>query len=491
MPPSIPDVLAPLLQTLRSLRDRPHAPFYVPGHKCGHGVHPELAELLGEHVFRVDLPELPDLDNLFAPEGVIREAQELAAQTFGADRTWFLANGSTSGIEAMVLATCRPGDKLILPRNCHQSAIAALILSGVVPIFVTPELDPHWGIAHGVPPQRIAEALQQHPDAKAVMLVSPTYYGVCSDVKAIAHLTHQHNIPLLVDEAHGAHFAFHPDLPTPALTAGADVVVQSTHKTLGALTQSAMLHAQGDRVSPNRIQKALALVQSTSPSYLLLASLDAARLQMAESGFVLMERTLALAQMARDRLSSIPGLKVLDLPDLQLQDVVDSVFFDRTRLTVDIRELGLTGFEADEILHEEYKVTCELPGLHSLTFVLTLGTTETDIQQLINAFKTLLNQHHPSPSLSPFSPTPTPPHSPLALTPRDAFFADTNLIPVEQAPGHIAADLICPYPPGIPVLVPGEIVTEEAIAYLQGIQSAGGILTGSTDPTLEKFRVIQ
>lgn len=479
---------APLLQTLRELRDRPHAPFYVPGHKRGQGIHPALAELLGEQVFRVDLPELPELDNLFAPEGVIREAQSLAAQTFGADHTWFLANGSTSGVEAMVLATCRPGDKLILPRNCHQSAIAALILSGAVPVFVTPDVDPHWGIAHGVPPERIAEALQAHPDAKAVLLVSPTYYGVCSDVQAIAHLAHQHHIPLLVDEAHGAHFAFHPALPTPALAAGADLVVQSTHKTLGALTQAAMLHAKGERVSPERVQKALSLVQSTSPSYLLLASLDAARLQMAESGFALMEQTLALAQMARDRLSSIPNINVLDVPDLPLQEGSHLNPLDRTRLTVNVRDLGLTGFEADEILHEQHHVTCELPGLYTLTFVLTPGTTEPDIHQLIQALQALPSR--PSAALLPHSPAPLPP-CPLSLTPRDAFFADTELIPAGEAPGRITADLICPYPPGIPVLIPGEVVTEEAIAYLHQIQSSGGILTGSPDPTLAKLRVIR
>jgi len=480
---------APLLQTLRALRDRPHAPFYVPGHKRGQGAHPVLTELLGGQVFQVDLPELPELDNLFAPEGVIREAQELAAQTFGADRTWFLANGSTSGVEAMVLATCRPGDKLILPRNCHQSAIAALILAGVIPIFVTPDLDPDWGIAHGVSPDRIAAALQEHPDAKAVMLVSPTYYGVCCDVEAIAHLTHQHGIPLLVDEAHGAHFAFHPDLPPAALSCGADLVVQSTHKTLGALTQAAMLHGQGDRISPNRVQQALALVQSTSPSYLLLASLDAARLQMAESGKALMEQTLGLARDVRDRLSTIPGLQVLRFPNPRfLKETGDLNRFDLTRLTVDVRGLGFTGFEADERLHEQWHVTCELPGLHTLTFVLTHGTTEADIQRLTHALKTLASEQRPP---LPCSPAPPLPPTIPTLTPRDAFFADTALIPAIQAAGHLSADLICPYPPGIPVLIPGEVMTEEAIAYLHHIHTAGGILSGSTDPTLQQLRVIQ
>ncbi len=230
------------------------------------------------------MPELPELDNLFAPEGVILQAQQLSAEAFGADRTWFLANGSTSGVVAAILATCGPGDKIVLPRNVHQSAVSGLVLSGAIPIFITPEYDPTFDIAHSITPTAVSEALARHPDAKAVMMVYPTYYGVCGDIAAIAHIAHQHNIPLLVDEAHGPHFTFHPDLPISALAAGADLTVQSTHKVLSALTQAAMLHTQGMRVDNDRLSKALQLVQSTSPSYLLLASLDVARYQMATQG---------------------------------------------------------------------------------------------------------------------------------------------------------------------------------------------------------------
>ena len=302
----------PLLDALRECANKHHAPFYTPGHKRGQGISQRLADCFGSAVFKADLPELAELDNLFAPQGVIQEAQELAAAAFGAEHTWFLVNGSTCGIEAAILATCAPGDKIILPRNVHQSAIAALILSGAVPIFVTPEYDSVLDIAHSITPSSVATALKQHPDAKAVMMVYPTYYGVCGDVSAIAQLAHQHGIPLLVDEAHGPHFAFHPDLPNSAMAAGADLTVQSIHKVLGAMTQASMLHVQGSWIDTERLSQSLQLLQSTSPSYLLLASLDAARQQMALQGEQLMSHTLQLADIARIRISQIPGLSVLE-----------------------------------------------------------------------------------------------------------------------------------------------------------------------------------
>ncbi|MEO1147202.1 MAG: aminotransferase class I/II-fold pyridoxal phosphate-dependent enzyme [Cyanobacteria bacterium J06638_22] len=479
---------APLLNALQRLKSRYDAPFYVPGHKRGQGIHPNLKALLGDAVFRADVPELPQLDNLFAPERVIRDAQLLAAQTFGAEQTWFLANGSTSGVEAMVLATCRPSDKLILPRNVHQSAIAALILSGAMPIFLTPEVDPQLGIAHGVAVEQVATALGAHPDAKAVLLVSPTYYGVCSDVAAIAHLVHQHNIPLLVDEAHGAHLAFHPDLPTGALESGADLVVQSTHKVLSSLTQSAMLHSQGSRISPARVQAALTLVQSTSPSFLLLASLDAARQQMAESGFALMAQTVERAKQARDRLTQLPHLALLDRPTHPQPGFSD---LDPTRLTVDVRHLGRSGFEVDEQLDAEWQVVCELPGLHSLTFVLTLGNTDADIDRLVKGFEAIATQTAPHiPEPLPQYATPDYSLQTCEISPREAFFSDTEDVPMAAAVGRIAAELVCPYPPGIPALFPGERIEGEAIARLQILRQAGVTFTGCRDPSLETVRVV-
>lgn len=483
----------PLLSALQAYADRSYAAFHTPGHKRGQGMGRSLTHLLGAQASRADLPELPELDNLFAPQGVIHAAQTLAAQAFGADQTWFLVNGSTSGVMAMMLATCNPGDKIILPRNVHQSAISGLILSGAMPVFVQPEYDPEWDLAHGVTPAAIATALTQHPDAKAVLVVYPTYYGTCSDLAAIAEVTHQRNIPLLVDEAHGAHLAFHPELPTPALAANADLTVQSTHKTLSALTQAAMLHRRGSRVDRDRISQALQLVQSTSPNYLLLAGLDAARHQMATVGKGLMAQTLQLADQARSRLSQIPGLDIL-----QAEQATVSGFWalDRTRLTVKVTGLGIDGFTADEILHQQLGVTCELPALRHLTFILSLGNTAADIERLVQGFWQLAkgverggdrgdkgdeeDKGVGSQRLV----------GEMVMSPRQAWFATTEMVEAEQAIDRISAELVCPYPPGIPVLMPGERITQTAIDDLQQVLASGGMISGCADPDLKTLKVI-
>lgn len=477
----------PLLTRLAELAQRSDAAFHTPGHRRGRGVTAECDRLLGT-ALRGDLPELPELDNLFAPVGVIHEAQSLAAEAFGAERTWFLANGSTSGIIAAIAATCSPGDRLALPRNVHQSAIAGLITTGAVPVFMAPDFDPTWGVAQGVAPATVAATLAQYPDLKAVLIVSPTYYGVCPDVAAIAELCHQAQVPLIVDEAHGAHFAFHPELPPTALAAGADLAVQSTHKTLPALTQAAMLHLQGDRISATRLAQALTLVQSTSPNYLLLASLDAARWQMATNGAALLEQALALADSVRSRLSSNPALRVLQPADLH---TAGAKWLDHTRLTVDVSALGFDGFTLDEHLRTEFGVVAELPSLQHLTFILTHGNTTTEGDRLVAAFNALAAA---APAIDS-SACPTVggdlPSATLACSPREAFFAPIATCPWAEAIGHISAELLCPYPPGIPVLIPGEVISEAAIAYLRAILAQGGTVTGCTDPTLATLTVLQ
>ncbi|MHC5775811.1 aminotransferase class I/II-fold pyridoxal phosphate-dependent enzyme [Nostoc sp.] len=482
----------PLLDALKANAARPHAPFYTPGHKQGEGISQPLTDLLGKAVFRADLTELADLDNLFAPQGVIQEAQQLAAEAFGASQTWFLVNGSTCGVEAAILATCGTGDKIILPRNVHSSAIAGLILSGAIPIFLNPEYDPVLDIAHSITPHAVESALQQHPDAKAVLTVYPTYYGVCGNLSAIAHITHQYNIPLLVDEAHGAHFAFHPELPTPALTAGADLTVQSIHKVLGAMTQASMLHIQGNRIDSDRISKALQLLQSTSPSYLLLASLDAARQQMALQGKMLMSRTLQLAEEARTRISQIAGLSVLEMP--WLGESPGFLALDKTRLTVTVSGLGLTGFEADEILDEKFAVTAEFASLQHLTLIISLGNTPADIEQLVQGFTTLAKEYRRT-NLTVKSHLwqdlfTTQCHA-LCCSPREAFFAVSEILPLIETNKHICAEIVCPYPPGIPVLMPGEVITKSVLDYLQQIQAKGGFISGCNDTTLKTLKVLK
>jgi arginine decarboxylase len=493
----------PLLNALTYSAQRLHAAFYAPGHKQGRGVSQNLQDLMGKQVFQADLPELPELDNLFAPVGAIAEAQELAAQTFGATKTWFLINGSTAGIMAAILATCGMGEKIILPRNIHQSAIAGLILAGAIPIFVNPEYDPIEGLTYNVTPEAVRQALQQHPDTKAVMMLHPTYQGVCSDLKAIADLIHSYRIPLLVDEAHGAHFAFHADLPPSALSLGADLTVQSTHKTLSAMTQSSMLHIQGERVCRQRISKALQLVQSTSPSYLLLASLDAARQQMATAGQELMSQAIALAAEARNKIAEIPHLSVLN-PEVQ----PGCKCLDPTRLTINVSQLGITGFAADEILHEQLGVTCELPLLQHLTFIISLGNTEEDVRQLIEACLVLSSDALANPlgQLSVLSSQPSDLSFKLAVlssqpsdlslklakvSPREAYFRATETVLIEEASDRLCGELICPYPPGIPLLMPGEVITLEAVAYLKQIMAAGGTVTGCNDPTIQTIQTLK
>ena len=480
-------IATPLLDALRICTQSSNAPFYTPGHKRGQGTPGILADLFGSQIGRSDLPELPELDNLFAPQGAIRSAQNLAAEAFGAEQTWFLVNGSTCGVIAAILATCEAGDKIILPRNVHQSAISGLILSGAVPIFVNPDYDAALDIAHSVTPQAVEQALKQHPDSKAVMIVYPTYYGVCGDVRAIADLAHQRNIPLLVDEAHGAHFAFHPELPDSALSTGADLTVQSTHKTLSALTQAAMLHCQGSRVDRDRVSKALQLVQSTSPSYLLLASLDAARQQMATQGAALMEQTLRLADQARSRIQRIPYLSTLN-PE-QAGQTSGFWALDRTRLTVTVSGLGIDGFKADETLHQTLGVTAEFPSLRHLTFIISLGNTQADIDHLVQAFTTLAATELPTQKTPLRIKLQDLKHS--LLSPRQAFFAPSETLAIAQTVGRISAELVCPYPPGIPVLLPGEQITEAAIVNLQEIFAFGGMISGCADSSLKTLRVVK
>jgi arginine decarboxylase len=457
-------------------------PFHTPGHHKGQGIDERLKQFWGNELFRSDLPELPELDNLFAPEGVIQEAETLAAEAWGSDRTFFLTNGSTAGIIAAILAVCHPGDAVLIPRNVHRSVISGLILSGANPVFITPEYDQALGIAHGVTAEAIETHLIHNPQIKAVLIVNPTYYGVCSDVIRIAELVHHYNLPLIVDEAHGAHFHFHSALPTDALSANADLVIQSTHKTLSALTQGSMLHLKGDLVHQTKLAQALALIQSTSPSYLLLASLDVARMQMATQGELLLSMAIDRVMFVRSKIQGIPNIKTLEF-------VLGPGFheLDPLRLTVFIS--GMTGFEADEILHQELGITCELPGLQSLTFIFTHGTTDEDCDRLIDAVQQLSDRINVAPSQSfeypVFNLSPT-----IVLSPRDAFFAKTKTVLIEDAIGQISADLICPYPPGIPVLMPGELITTAAIEYLKTIAAAGGVITGSDDQSLNHIQII-
>lgn len=488
----------PLLDAIISNAKRPHAGFYTPGHKQGKGISSKLINYFGKSIFTADLTELTQLDCLFAPEGVIQQSQQLAAEAFGASQTWFLVNGSTSGIEAAILATCCDRDKIILPRNIHSSVISGLILSGAIPIFINPEYDFDLNIAHSITVESLSKALQKHPDAKAVMMVYPTYYGVCGDIKTIAELTHKYNIPLIVDEAHGSHFAFHPELPISALSAGADLTIQSIHKTLGAMTQSSMLHIQGERININRLNKSLQLTQSTSPSYILLASLDAARQQIAIHGKELLTKTLQLAEKARNQINQIPGLSILSFPP-SLTPSLPHSFLDNTRLTVIVSELEITGFEAEEILDEKFNVTPEFASLETVTFIISLGNTESDIEILVKAFETLALEFRAKTLALGFkkplrekkrSLWDIPESNIFHLSPRQAFFSPTETVPIQEAINRISAETVCPYPPGIPLLIPGEKISSTVVEHLLNVKAMGGFISNCADASLLTLKVV-
>ncbi|MBD2177370.1 aminotransferase class V-fold PLP-dependent enzyme [Pseudanabaena sp. FACHB-1998] len=469
----------PLLAAAQQYLNIDHAPFYMPGHKRGQGIDREFMTLMGETMFRLDLPELPEL------EEAVNEAELLASEAYGSDRAWFLTNGSTCGIQAMLLATCGQGDKVLIGRNCHKAAIAGLVLNGATPIYLPTDYLPEFDLDLGVSPETLEAFLNQHSDAKAVLLVSPNYFGVCGDLAKMAAIAHSFKVPLLVDAAHGAHLGFHPDLPISALQAGADLVVQSTHKVAGSLTQSSILHLQGDRIAAEQVERALQILRSSSPNLLLLISLDVARRQMAIAGKAILTETIRLAQEARIRLNQIPDLRTFD--QLQVPNL------DPTRLTVMVDHLDITGFDADVYLHSQVDVMAEMPTLTQLVFILSLGNTQDDIDRLIKGFAELVRTKGKSKEekikTSINYQLPIPNHQ-LSITPREAYFAKSDRLPLEQAIGKISAESLCPYPPGIPLLCIGEEITRAVIEILQCILRSGGIINGASDESLETLRVI-
>lgn len=482
---------APLLRAVSSRSRRPDAALYVPGHKRGRGAHLELVQLLGEACLKADLTELPGLDNLQAPVGAIAEAQDLAAELYGAYATHFCVNGTTAGVHAAVLALAgqRGGAQIAVARDCHASVLSACVLSGAMPVWVDCELDERLGIAHPPAPWRLRQVLEEHPDLAGAVVTSPTYFGAVADVGGLAGACHDQGIPLVVDEAHGAHLGFHAALPRGALANGADLAVQSSHKTLSALTQGSMLHVgHGARVDPARVARALRSLQSSSPSYLLLASLDAARLQLAEEaaggpGFV--RYAVEVAQHVRRELADTPGIRFLDAASVP----GSVVGVDETRLTLDVTGLGADGFAIAAELDERFDVVAELATPRCVVFVLTGGNTMRDADMIVDALRAVSMERGGDAGHMP--PVYGSAWLEMAMTPRDAFFADTETVPLGESVGRVAAESACPYPPGIPAVVPGAIVSQGAVDQLSAVLEMGGVVTGARDPTLATLEVVR
>lgn len=461
--------------------------FHIPGHKKGRGMDPEFRDFLGENVLSIDLINIGPLDDLHAPSGMIKKAQELAAQAFGADYTFFSVQGTSGAIMTMVMSVCRPGDKIIVPRNVHKSVLSAIILSGAVPIFIHPEMDKTFGISHGITTSAVRKALDEHPDAKAVLVINPTYFGVVANLREIVELAHERNIPVLVDEAHGAHIHFHPDLPESAMQAGADMSATSLHKLGGSLTQSSILNVRGKLVSPSRVQAVISMLTTTSTSYILLASLDAARRNLALNGYEMFTKAIQMAEEARKKINAIPGLYCMGKEILGSEATYG---LDPTKLTIHVSELGLSGHQVEQWLREHYNIEVELSDLYNILCIITPGDREEDIQKLIEALQRLSDEYYCNADRVKI-PIRLPEIPILSMLPRQAFYSEVEVIPLKSAIGRTIAEFIMVYPPGIPILMPGEIITEENIRYIYENIESGLPVLGPEDATLEYVKVIK
>jgi arginine/lysine/ornithine decarboxylase len=477
---------APLLEGIVAYQRQGIIPFSTPGHKLGVGADPELLAIFGERAFRSDIPLGGGVDDTHFGGDALGQAQVLAADAWGADRSFFLLNGSSAGNHAYLMASIRPGDEVIVSRDLHKSLLVALILTGAVPVYLAPRLHPELNVGLGVTAAEVALALDEHPDARLVLLVSPSYCGVASDLAGIAAAAHARGVPVHVDEAWGPHFHFHPALPPSAMSSGIDGAVASTHKVLASLTQAAILNIQGTLVDPNRVRTTVGMAQTTSPSVLILASIDAARRQMARHGQDLLDRAIALAADARRRLRALPGIAVLDAGQLG----VDA--FDLTKLVIDVDGLGLTGYAAEQALRHRFGIGPEMSDLVGVICLVTIGDTEASIDRLVDAFATLSREHYQGAVRSSGSRSSGAAVAPsaLAMTPRDAFFASSRAVPLDAAIGEISSELVIPYPPGIPVLAPGEVITTDKVAYLRQGAAHGMYLSGPVDPELRTIRVV-
>lgn len=487
---------APYFQALLEYVDSGVQPFHTPGHMQGIGMDRAFREFVGDNLCAIDLTPMPGIDDLLQPIESIKEAQDLAAQAYGADHTFFLINGSTSGNQCMMMTALNPHEKIAVPRNSHKSMLGGLVMSGAHPIYMQPAVDQEMHMDHTVTPQTVARTLDEHPDIKAVYIVSPTYYGVAADLMEIARIVHAADKLLLVDEAWGPHFHFHPALPISATQAGADLCINSTHKMLSAFSQCAMLHQIGDRVRLPRLKAVLKMFLSTSPNLPMVASLDVARRQMAVEGPALLSRIIDLAQETRRRLNTIPGVYCFGE---ELQGRPGVYDLDPTKVTVTVTGLGYTGYEASELLRKRYNIQVELADLFNIVALFTIGTTREAAERFVTAFEEMarddrpLDQYAPSGILELRLKRGTyhlPKIAPMRMLPRDAFLADTEAVKFKDSAGRICAETISPYPPGIPVMSPGEEITEEAIDYLKLEMKAGVRIQGPYDDELKTIRVV-
>lgn len=478
----------PLLEQILAFADRQQAPFFSPGHKGGRTFPKELRERFAE----MDLNNLPDTDTLHCPTSGIMGAQELLADAYGVDHSYLLVGGSTAGNIAALMTTLSPGDPVLAQRNAHKSVIAGIIHSGARPVWLSPAIEERFGFALGLGAKQVEAALDSEPGAKALVALNPTYFGTTPDIAALAAVCKSRKILLLADEAHGPHFHFHDELPTAAEDVGADAVTQSIHKILSGLSQAAVLHTRG--LDPARVQKVLQLIQTTSPSFPIMASIDFARRQMVLDGAKLLGDALALARRARAELAAIPGIEVLGRAHT-LGPASGFFDLDETKIVLRVEELGLTGYEVQRLLNRDFGVQPELGGGSHVLFILTIGNTESDVDRMVAAMRSIAETAHGARTPAKESRVASAGNALLAIvpevvmTPRDAFYAASRAVDFASAAGQVCAEVVTPYPPGIPTLMPGERITREILTELARVRDAGCPIS-STDPTLAALRVV-
>jgi len=482
---------APLVEALRAYRERRTAAFHTPGHKLGVGAPPDLVEALGARLLSADMGIANGLDDTQESGGLLHAAEALAAAAWGADRAFFVPNGSSGGLQSLVLAAAGPGEKLIVPRNAHKSLLAGLILSGAWPVFVEPTVDETWQIPVNVPLERFAAAIAAHPDARAVFVTSPSYNGFCADVAGLAAVAHEAGLSLVVDQAWGAHLPFSPALPADAMAAGADAAVTSVHKLLSGLSQASIVLARGERLDGDRLRTMVTMLRTTSPLVPIYLSIDAARRQMVAHGEALWGEALRLADATRDRLAAIPGIAVLRAEAARQPGSVD---FDPVRITLSAAAAGLSGYELERRLRAGQAVAVEAADPRNVVVNVTFGDTPASIDRLVAACAAVVAEaaaaadtasagRHPASEAAPC-------YGRQLSSPREAFFAAAEALPLAACVGRVSAEMVVPYPPGIPVLGPGEEVTAETAAYLVRAARRGVLIHGPRDTSLATLRVV-
>lgn len=473
---------APIYEAMQKHRLNRVVPFDVPGHKGGRG-NTELTDFLGINCLKADVNSMKPLDNLCHPVSVIKEAQQLAAEAFKAHEAFFIVNGTTGSVQAMIMAACKENEKIIMPRNVHRSAINALVINGSVPVYVNPGVNSKLGIPLGMSVNEIKEAINKNPDAKAILVNNPTYYGICSDLKSIVELAHSHGMLVLVDEAHGTHFYFGENLPMSAMEAGADMAAVSMHKTGGSLTQSSLLLCNKS-MNSDYVRQIINLSQTTSGSYLLMSSLDIARKNLALNGHDIFKKAVQFAEYARSEINKIGGYYAFS------EELVnnDSVFsFDKTKLSIYTRDIGLAGIEVYDILRDDYNIQIEFGDIGNILAIISAGDRALEIERLLSSLAEIKRLYSKD-KAGMFDHEYINPE--VVMTPKTAFYSNKKQVPIKESAGHICGEFVMCYPPGIPILAPGEKITDEIINYISYAKEKGCFMTGTQDMKIEKINVV-